>query len=231
MGLRAVLFDVDDTLVDHSGAARQAILARLASGGLPATDADVQRWRQVEQRHFTRYLSGELTILEQRRARVREMLGADLDDSAVDAWFAGYQAELEAAWSAFADAADCLARLRRAGLRLGVVSNVERAWQWRKLAACGLDGYFAIVVGPDTLGAGKPDPRVFRHTCHELGVAPAEALHVGDQIDSDVRGALAAGLSAAWLARGSAPADAAVPATAATVTGLAALADHALAMC
>lgn len=228
MSLRAVLFDVDDTLVDHTGAQRQAILAQLRRVGMPDTEEQARRWAQIEWRHYTRYLDGELTLVEQRRERVRDMLGVRLADAAADVWFAGYQRLLKLQWSAFGDAAACLDTLQSAGLRVAVVSNVDSDWQRRKLARCGLGGYFDVIVGPDTLGVGKPDPRTFHHACHALGVAPAAALHVGDQIVSDVEGALAAGLAAAWLTRGPTSADGPLPALAVKVTGLAALADHVL---
>ncbi|MDQ1668375.1 MAG: putative hydrolase of the superfamily, partial [Actinomycetota bacterium] len=78
--MRGVLFDVDDTLVDHA-----------------------------EDRHLHRHLTGELTFQEQRRARVRDMLGAaDLDDATADAWFAGYTERFEAAWAAYDDVASVL---------------------------------------------------------------------------------------------------------------------------
>jgi putative hydrolase of the HAD superfamily len=92
--VRGVLFDVDDTLVDHSGAARTAIVGYLTSPGLDHDAAAVDRWRVAEERHFSRHLIGELSVQGQRRARVRDALApygvADMDDATADAWFAGY---------------------------------------------------------------------------------------------------------------------------------------------
>ncbi|MGZ4592195.1 MAG: HAD family hydrolase [Actinomycetes bacterium] len=199
--MRGVLFDVDDTLVDHGGAQRSAIRGYLASLRLPDDEAAVQRWRDVEERHFARHLTGELTFQGQRRERVRDMLGAALDDAAADAWFAGYTALFEAAWAAYDDVAAALERVSRRELAVGIVTNVAADHQRRKLAAVGLLDHFEVVVGLDTLGIGKPDPRVFRHACELLGTAPAATAFVGDRLDHDAIGARDAGLRAVWLDR------------------------------
>ena len=54
-------------------------------------------------------------------------------------------------------------------LAVGIVTNVGADRQRRKLAMVGLGGRFDVVVGLDTLGFGKPDPRVFHHACELLG--------------------------------------------------------------
>jgi putative hydrolase of the HAD superfamily len=205
--VRGVLFDVDDTLVDHDGARQTAIVAHLASLGLDHDDAAVSRWHLVEERHFARHLSGELSFQEQRRARVREMLGGSggegvhLDDAAADAWFAGYNARFEAAWTAYDDVAAALDVMAAHDLAVGIVTNVGADLQRRKLERVGLGGRFEVVVGLDTFGFGKPDPRVFRHACELIGTEPGETYFVGDRLDHDAIGARDAGLRAIWLDR------------------------------
>lgn len=199
--MQGVLFDVDDTLVDHGGAQDRAIRGHLASLGLPHEDAAVQQWSAAEERHFARHIRGELTFQGQRRARVRDMLGADLDDATADAWFAGYTARFEAAWAAYDDVASALDLLASRKLAVGIVTNVAAAHQRRKLSAVGLGDRFEVVVGLDTLGVGKPDPRVFWHACKLIGSAPAETAFVGDRFDHDALGARDAGLLAVWLDR------------------------------
>jgi HAD superfamily hydrolase (TIGR01509 family) len=88
-----------------------------------------------------------------------------------------------------------LARLKAAGLLLGVVSNSEGRVE-QALEAAGLRDYFDVVVDSGLIGIEKPDPRIFQAALQALRVAPEEALYVGDLYEVDVVGAQAAGIEA-----------------------------------
>jgi HAD superfamily hydrolase (TIGR01549 family) len=91
-----------------------------------------------------------------------------------------------------------LERLRAAGYRLGVISNSDgRAAA--ALAACGLLEHFEIVVDSGEVGIEKPDPRIFRFALEQMGLAPGDAIYVGDLYEVDVVGARAAGLDVVLL--------------------------------
>lgn len=64
---------------------------------------------------------------------------------------------------------------------------------------CGLDGYFEFVLraGPD--GRSKPYGDMYQRAAERLGVTPAEILHVGDDLTTDVAGAVRSGLQACWI--------------------------------
>lgn len=92
-----------------------------------------------------------------------------------------------------------LAELVRRGLRLGLISDYPLD---DKLSALGLDELpFTARVVTEEVGALKPHPAAFLRAAELLGVEPARVLHVGDREDCDVRGAHAAGMKAALLAR------------------------------
>jgi putative hydrolase of the HAD superfamily len=90
-------------------------------------------------------------------------------------------------------AVETLERLQGLGLRLAVVANWDCALPGH-LEAAGLVGFFETVVTSARAGAAKPDPAIFRLALDELSVAPARALHVGDE-PIDEEGARAAGLA------------------------------------
>ena len=96
---------------------------------------------------------------------------------------------------------DALARLRAAGLRLGIVSNSDGRVD-QALSAAGLREYFDVVIDSSAFGIEKPDPAIFRAALQALDVAPEEALYVGDLYDIDVVGARAAGMEAVLLTSG-----------------------------
>ena len=94
--------------------------------------------------------------------------------------------------------AESLARLKAAGLRLGVVSNSDGRVE-QALVAAGLRDFFDVVIDSALVGLEKPDPRIFRVALDALGVLPEEALYVGDLYDIDVLGAQSAGVPAIWF--------------------------------
>ncbi|MCE1184570.1 MAG: HAD-IA family hydrolase [Rhodocyclales bacterium] len=67
--------------------------------------------------------------------------------------------------------------------------------------AAGLGHVFQHVFQAQTTGYAKPDPRIFHTAAAQAGIAPAQVLHVGDDLHLDVHGALGAGMQAAWLRR------------------------------
>jgi HAD superfamily hydrolase (TIGR01509 family) len=93
---------------------------------------------------------------------------------------------------------ESLTKLRAAGLRLGIVSNSDGRVD-EALSAAGLREYFDVVLDSALVGMEKPDPAIFQAALDALGVAPGEALYVGDLYEVDVVGAQAAGMEAVLL--------------------------------
>ena len=89
----------------------------------------------------------------------------------------------------------CLERLS-SRYRIGSLSNGNAC-----LVTIGIDHLFHTMVAAHSHGASKPDPELFHIACRELGCAPEEVVHVGDDIELDVRAARAAGLHAVWMNR------------------------------
>ena len=204
-----ILFDIDDTLVDTRGAfavALAAIARRYLPGVQPDRDADlVTFWRADVNEHFARYTRGEVGHVEQRMSRANELHdefgGPALDDAGFAAWDAVFDSSFREAWSAHEDVDEVLGRLLDAGLHVGALTNASLAYQSDKLERTGLAERVPLLVGVDTLGFGKPDPRVFVEACRRLGTVPARTAYVGDELDVDARAAVAAGLVGIWLDR------------------------------
>ncbi|MEU4620798.1 HAD family hydrolase [Actinoplanes sp. NPDC023801] len=208
--LRAVLFDLDDTLVDQVTASGAAVTAWAAELGMTGPEVPV-RWAAVSERHYARYQTREITFTGQRRERVRDFLGVPLSDDEADELFAGYLRRYEAGWTVFGDAVPALRRARTAGLTVAVLTNGDESQQRRKLDRLGLAPEIDVLVASSALPAGKPDPRAFGHAVGLLGLDTAQALMVGDSLEKDVRGAVAAGLPAVLLDRAGVHRDPGVP--------------------
>lgn len=178
----ALLFDLDGTLADSFAAIRDALNAALREAGLPERDlawvrAHVGRGAPVLVREAVGHESEEglqLSVGERFGARYREIY---LDQTP----------PLPGAEEVLAFVA------ARVGGKIAVISNkyeeLCRAW----LAHWGLAPHVAVVVGPDTYGVRKPDPAALLPVLQGFGVAPADALLVGD-MEVDVAAARAAGV-------------------------------------
>lgn len=207
-----VLFDLDDTLFQHSESVVAGVLAHRRShgGAMAAADDAVEasRWHDLEEHHYHRYLGGEIDFLEQRRARARGFVapyGIDLSDDAVaDDWFATYLGEYRRAWRLHPDAVPALDEIagRVPGVRFGIVTNAVLDFQTEKLDALELSARMEHVVASGSFGVAKPDPRIFLHACELFEVQPSAAVYVGDRLETDAVGAANAGLTGVWLRRG-----------------------------
>ena len=206
--IRAVLFDLDDTLFAHRESVEAGIHTHRAAlgGALAAAEAAAEfaRWNALEEEHYHRYLAGEIDFLEQRRARARAFVapyGIELDDGAAAAWFESYLAHYERTWRLHDDVRPCLAAL--APRALGIITNGDLTFQSAKIIGIGLDGLIPLdnVVASAEVGVAKPDARIFELAAERFGVEPAEACYVGDRLHTDAIGATRAGLLGVWIDR------------------------------
>ncbi|HEY8717217.1 HAD family hydrolase [Pengzhenrongella sp.] len=204
-----VLFDIDDTLVDTRAAFRSA-LALTSAVHLPELPLErygevLALWRTDPSGFYRRFSSGTLGFRDQRMARANQMQetfgGAALDDAGFDAWDAAFESGFRGAWTAHDDAAPVVAELIADGIAVGALSNAPVDLQNLKLERVGLAGSVPLLVGLDTLGFGKPDPRVFAEACRLLGTEPSRTAYIGDELDIDACAARDAGLVGVWLDR------------------------------
>ncbi|MDR6973194.1 HAD family hydrolase [Leifsonia shinshuensis] len=207
---RVVLFDLDDTLFAHRAAVESGILRYAETLGAPYGALEAEEltsiWHDLEEEHYHSYLAGRLDFEGQRQARARDFAarhGVALTDEQASAWFADYFEHYVAAWSLHDDTTAALDALERAipGVRFGLITNGDLAFQRRKVEAVGLDARMEHLIASGELGVAKPDPAIFRAACAAFGVTEAEAAYVGDRLRTDAIGAAQAGLTGVWLNR------------------------------
>ena len=182
MTIRAVVFDVGETIVDETRAwsewADWLGVPRLTF--LAVCGAVIERGGDHRE-PFEIFRPG-LDLAEE----VRKREAAGLPDRVT-------------ADDLYPDAADCLRALHDAGYRIGVVGN-QPARAEAALADLGLP--IDLLATSSTWGAQKPDPRFFARIATELELPAEEIVYVGDRLDNDVRPAAAAGMQAIFIRRG-----------------------------
>lgn len=178
---RALVFDLDGTLVDSAADLQASMNRVLAARGLPALTLDEIRGMVGD---------GVPRLVQRALAAVGAADAAP--DAAVAAFMADYLAAPAVRTQAYPGVAPTLRALAAAGWRLGVCTNKPRAASLAILEALGLHAYFGAVIGGDSTPARKPDPRPLRAALEALGAAPQAAVMVGDGLH-DARAAAAAG--------------------------------------
>lgn len=181
------------------------------------------RWRHLEEHHYTRYLTGELDYMGQRIWRARELLlpyGVELDDEAALRWFAEYLHGYRDNWSLFDDVLPALDAVEAAlpGVHFGIITNGDLTFQTDKLHRIELwdrldltpvraDGTVddpardGRLIASGELGVTKPDAAIFEAAARAFRVSTASCVYVGDRLATDALGATAAGMRGVWLDR------------------------------
>ncbi len=202
--VRVVLFDLDDTLFDHAGCARQALAAvqtcHVSLGAMTLDAIDQAHTRFLEQLHADVTL-GRVPLEEARRERFRRLLataGAAPDDDLAAHLAATYRETYLQVWRAIDGAAALLAAVKQRA-RVGVVSNSLLEEQQDKLRTCALEPFVDELVVSGEAGISKPDPAIFRMALERLDGTAQDAVMVGDSWRADIAGARAAGIRAVWF--------------------------------
>ncbi|MFF9488640.1 HAD family hydrolase [Streptomyces sp. NPDC014676] len=207
MPVKAVVWDVDDTLFDYTTADREGMRAHLVAEGLHAGYASVEealeRWREVTREQWARFAAREVDYETQRRDRTRVFLGREMTDAEADDWDRRYVTHYESAWSLFPDVLPVLDALA-ASHRHAVLSNSSLHVQDRKLRVLGVHDRFEAILCAAELGVSKPEAGAFLAACDALALPPDQVAYVGDHPEIDGRGAADAGLLSVWIDRGGA---------------------------
>ncbi len=196
---KAILFDLDDTLWPIApviAQAEQTLHAWLqAHAPAVARRFTIDALRQARLALLAERPELHIDLGALRRAGLHAAFAEAGEDSAkVDLAMVEFFAARNAVVP-FDDVLPGLLRLKQRTL-VGAVTNGNA-----DLQAIGLDHHFSVAVAAARFGRAKPDPAIFLEACRLLGVAPADAVYVGDDVLLDVQGAQRAGLRAVWLNR------------------------------
>ena len=208
MALKAVIFDLDNTLFDFNTAHRMGLLAMAQYGesrfGLPA-DRFVQAYQladlQIKKEQPLAAACHNRMIIAQR---MLEMLGLPSLVTPLEL-YETYWGTIIRTIKPYDGVTLLLSKLKRQHIRTGIVTDMTAHIQHRKIAALGLSEYFDVIVSSEEAGVEKPNPKIFHDCLNKLHVRPRESVFIGDSFERDVCGAHAAGMMPFWLNIGGAP--------------------------
>jgi putative hydrolase of the HAD superfamily len=188
--IRAIIFDLDNTLVDFMSMKRLAVDAAIHAmidAGLPFdVETAEKEILSVYEREGIEYQTVFDDFLEANLGHV--------DHKILAAGVVAYRRAKEAALVLYPHVTVTLMDLIKLGLDLAVVSDAPRREAWLRLCSLNLHHMFDVVVTFDDTGERKPSAAPFRRVLSELGVESNEALMVGDWPERDVVGAAKANI-------------------------------------
>lgn len=208
----AILFDLDDTILDFeapAGPAWSEVTRRFEGryrGQRGAVDPEAVRaeiarvsaaWWSDPERHR----QGRLALQATRRRNVAEALAnLGVADHSLSLRLADAFAEARtAAICLFPGARQTLQHFRDAGVPMALVTNGDSAGQRAKIERFDLADFFQAIVVEEEFGAGKPDERIFGHALDALGAAAAATWMVGDNLDWEIEPCRRLGLYTVWV--------------------------------
>lgn len=207
MKIRAVLFDLDDTLSDHLACARAGLTAQQQRHDLlaqvPLKTLENEYSIALEATH-TRMLAGELTTDQARVIRTQQFFdtfGITLSEQRALEEYAHHRTAYDAAISTVSGSHELLTALTDRGYRLGVITNNLEAEQLAKLARLELRDYFEMLAISGEIGVPKPDPQIFHVALDRMSLAVDDVVMVGDSLTSDIAGAIGVGMRSVWVDR------------------------------
>ena len=196
--IRAIVFDLDNTLTDFMRMKEAAIQA--AIDGM--IDAGFDRSRdELRQRIRVIYDERGLEFQQVFDELLKREFG-EVDPKILASGIVAYRRARTSGLVLYPHAQMTLLELAKRGIRLGVVSDAPQAQVWLRLCSLSLQHVFDAVVTFDDTGQPKPSPAPFRKVLERLEVAPHEALMIGDWAERDVAGGKSLGMKTVFARYG-----------------------------
>lgn len=190
--IKAVFFDIDDTLYDTSGfarLARKAAINVMIDAGLPlSSDEAYKLLREIIKEKGSNY-DKHFNVLTKRVFGEEKPLLIALG-------MITYHNVKFALLRLYPDTMSTLIYLKSKGYHLGVISNGITIKQWEKLIRLGLHHFFDQVVTSQEAGVEKPDAKIFQLALDQMGCKPPQSVMIGNKFSDDILGALNMGMSA-----------------------------------
>jgi putative hydrolase of the HAD superfamily len=198
MTIKAIFFDIDDTLYDSTKLttmARQNSIRAMIDSGLPEKSEEklYNLLNEIIKKHGPNYAKHYDRLLEE--------LGLEHDPKIVAAGVVAYEHTKEGYLKPYPGVVPTLLKLKEK-YKLGVISNGLAIKQWEKLIGLGIHHIFDVVATSEELGFKKPQKEIFLFAVEKLGLTPADCIMVGNRLDTDILGGNTAGMKTVRQKRG-----------------------------
>lgn len=207
MPIRAVLFDFGGTLYDYAclaAAEAESLLELAQSAGIEASLDDIVRAQRESMKlvfrdYLPRSYYSHRDLFRDAAAGMLRSFGADPNPELLENYRSAQWQRHRRDFVLRTGVQETLTELRRRGVHVGMVSNIDDDQLEHLLAVADIRGLFDAILSSEQAGSCKPDPKIYRMALASAGCAPEETLFVGDTLQQDVAGANRVGLRSVLL--------------------------------
>lgn len=198
--IKAIFFDIDDTIFDFRQCAHSAFRDACAAVKITPSEDAWQTFCRIDASLWKAQKEGRLTVAEVVRFRAEHFTGAVSAPMQASAFQQAFQRALSGQ-TVLVPGADHVIRSLSGRFPLFAASNGMLKIQLSRLKSAGLLSCFSDVFVSDEIGFEKPDSRFFKECLHRIHLRPEEVLMVGDSLQADIAGGIESNLKTCWLNR------------------------------
>lgn len=188
--IKAIIFDLDNTLMDFMKMKRSAVEA--AADSMIDAGLEISKEKLVEKIYSIYWKEG----IEDQQIFDKVLLQefGYIDYKILAAGIIGYRRAKEANVATYPHVHITLMELIKQGIKMCVVSDAPKLPVWMRIVSLNLHNYFEFVLTFDDTGEKKPSPKPFTMALERLGTTPKETLMIGDWAERDIVGAKQLGM-------------------------------------
>lgn len=187
-----IFFDIDNTLLDHSGAEKKGV-QKIRNIHFTTTDSALfeQKWKEKAKTNWKLFEEGKVSFEEQRSKRIKdvwEAFGKKISSQSAQKYFNEYLAFYEDSWKIFPHVIETFAELKRNKHPLGIITNGGVEQQIKKLKQIGVFPFLDknLIVISEQIGISKPHVEIFAHALKISKKDSSEVFCVGDSMTQDI---------------------------------------------
>ena len=186
-----IFFDLDGTLLDHKSSELLGVeefYEEYKNYFSLEKEMFYKFWCQISDKHFNRYLKGEVTFDQQRIERIKELFSYSnikLTDEDAMVKFKKYLSNYEDNWKPYDDVIPCLKQLS-VKYEIGIISNGNLKQQLLKLEKMKITKYFTNIITAGEFSISKPNIKLFSIACDRANKQPQECYYIGDDLHTDI---------------------------------------------
>ena len=203
IGIRAVLLDLDNTLIDFEASAKECMQKALSDRGIPFREEIYETFFRINPTLWKKIERKELTLDGLHQIRWN-MVFAEVGLSQIDGplFEIDFRKYLKTSGIPIEGAVDLLEDLKKKGYLLCVASNGPYEQQKSRMKAAGMDDFISHWFVSERFGVNKPAGEFFEAAMAELeGITPPECVMIGDSLSADIAGGKNFGMKTVWYDR------------------------------